>query len=303
MNTIITLLPIAHRLAFLLSWRGVIGSHLYWKVAYSLQTVRCGEFVKLPNGLYLEIDHKDWTSRTIYEGTYERALLKFLSNFRTSGLVIDVGANIGSTLLSMLNKNSNASFVAFEPSNYCFKKLKKATRLLAQKGEIFQVAVGSRSGNQDLYDAENPIHSGSASLINYKGLTSPVPQVNVVTLDDYIGSLSGMDYKRLSLIKIDTEGFEAEVILGAKEVLSRREFDVIVVEVSPNFGDISWVENLHSYTGEAYDWFELSEKGFLFKKPRLHHITPDEAKEATSQFNLVLMHKTFYPDIEMLKKK
>ena len=88
-----------------------------------------------------------------------------------------------------------------------------------------------------------------------------------------------------------------------EQLLSKGIFDVIVVEVSPNFGDISWVENLHSYTGEAYDWFELSEKGFLFKKPRLHHITPDEAKEVTSQFNLVLMHKTFYPDIEMLKKK
>lgn len=221
MSTFFNSLPVAHRLAFLLSWRGVIGSHFYWKAAYTLQAVRSGEFVKLPNGLFLEIDHKDWTSRTLYEGTYERALLKFLTNYRTSGLVIDVGANIGSTLLSML-KNSDASFLAFEPSNYCFKKLRKATKLLKQNGEILQVAVGSRSGTQDLYDAENPIHSGSASLINYKGLTSPVSQVNVVTLDEYIDSFSGIDYTSLSLIKIDTEGFEAEVILGARKVLSKK---------------------------------------------------------------------------------
>jgi len=302
MSTPFKSLPVAHRLAFLLSWRGLIGSHLYWKAAYTLQSVRSGEFVKLPNGLFLEINHKDWTSRTLYEGTYERALLKFLSDYRTSGLVIDVGANMGSTLLSMLNKNSNASFLAFEPSSYCFKKLRKASESLEQNGEILQAAVGSRSGMQDLYDAENPIHSGSASLINYKGLTSPVSQVNVLTLDDFIGSLSGIDYKSLSLIKIDTEGFEAEVILGAKKVLSRKEFDVIVIEVSPNFGDISWIENLHSYTGEAYDWFELSEEGFLFKRPRFHQITPNDAKEATSQFNLVLMHKSFNQRLKCLKK-
>jgi FkbM family methyltransferase len=292
MSTLFNSLPLAHRLAFALSWRGVIGSHFYWKAAYSLQSVRSGEFVKLPNGLFLEIDHKDWTSRTLYEGTYERALLKFLSSYRTSGLVIDVGANIGSTLLSMLKKNLDASFLAFEPSSYCFKKLRKATILLKQNGEILQAAVGSSSGTQDLYDADNPIHSGSASLINYKGLTSPVSQVNVLTLDDYIGSLSGIDYKNLSLIKIDTEGFEAEVILGAKKVLSRKEFNVIVIEVSPNFGDISWIENLQSYTGEAYDWYELLEEGFLFKTPRFHQITPNDAKVATSQFNLVLVHKS-----------
>lgn len=73
---------------------------------------------------------------------------------------------------------------------------------------------------------------------------------------------------------------------------------MIVIEVSPNFGDISWIENLHSYTGEAYDWFELSEEGFLLKRPRFHHITPNNTKKATSQFNLVLMHKSYNQRLE-----
>ncbi len=71
-------IPFTHRIAFSLASSGWRGSQFLWKVATAIQKVNESEIVNLPNGFPLLVDSKDWISKTIYEGTYERALLHFL---------------------------------------------------------------------------------------------------------------------------------------------------------------------------------------------------------------------------------
>ena len=113
-------LPFTHRVAFAIASSGWRGSQFLWKIATRLQKVNEGEIVRLPNDFPLRIDSKDWISKTIYEGTYERALLHFLDSLTLKDYCIDVGANIGVTLWhSLKNSNPSATYMAFEPSSQC----------------------------------------------------------------------------------------------------------------------------------------------------------------------------------------
>ena len=85
-------MPFFHRLAFWLAWHGVAGSQYYWTIFQKFQSAVISQTYILGNGFPIEYDADDWTSRTIYEGTYERPLLKFLNQLNCQTHVIDVGA-------------------------------------------------------------------------------------------------------------------------------------------------------------------------------------------------------------------
>ena len=281
--------PIPHKIAYWLSWNGYLGSHIYWKVALFFSKVEEDVIYKLPNGFILRADSKDWTSRTIYEGTYERALLQFLSSHRFSGLYIDVGANIGSTLFSAMTDNFDATYLAFEPSIQCHTAINSLEKELQQKGRVEIFAVGEAHGNGSLFGSNNPNHSGAASLLNLTNANVTQQDVEIIALDEYIQNEYGTFELDISILKIDTEGFEQEVIKGAKRILATNSIGILILEVSPNFGDTSWIKELPTYIGQNYTWFDLTERHFFHKRPYLKLVSINEAVAATHQFNLVLV--------------
>ena len=280
-----------HKVAFSWSWKGIIGSSFVWRLAYFFNRPQVGNLFKLPNGIFIHYNPQDWTAKTIYEGTYERGLLKILESCTFTGPCIDVGANIGSTLTMALKNSESASYIAFEPSNQCFSILQKVSSLLPQEGEIIKAAVGSTDETRNLFDSNNPIHSGAASLLNFKGLKPSEANIKVVTLDNFLIGHSKVPDPHYSLLKIDTEGYENEVIAGAVKILSKLIFDVIVIEVSPNFGEVKWVKKIDEILGSDYNWYQSLEHGLIIKKPKLRKISPTEAQNTIRQFNLVLIRQ------------
>ena len=293
-------LPFFHKLAFNMSSKGLSGSNFYWRVAYFLNDVPDNQIVSLPSGFLIEPNKEDWTGRTIYEGTYERPLLKFLNHLIFSGLSIDVGANLGITLFHALRGNLLASFVAFEPSLYCFHHLERLAQNLTQSGNIVCAAVAEESGLRSLFDSDNKKHSGSASLNNYKGQKPSQENVQVYSLDSYMDRNFGEHDVCISLLKIDTEGFEKEVIAGAKELIGKNTINVIILEVSPNFGDTEWIGELNGLLNDNYYWFEISEVGLFRKKPILRAITIEMVLQSKNQFNLTLINKLYPLNIKQI---
>ena len=165
------ILPWTHRIAFAVASSGWRGSQFFWKIAAGLQKVKEGEIVRLPNGFPLRIDSMDWISKTIYEGTYERALLHFLDSLALKDCSIDVGANIGVTLWhSLKNSKPTATYMAFEPSSQCFAPLNSTCADLINSGQIYDFAIGSADESRSIYGLGNQLHSGAASLISHSGV-------------------------------------------------------------------------------------------------------------------------------------
>ena len=285
--------PISHRAAFAFAASGWRGSQFLWKAVSKLQKVSDGESVRLSNGFPLIIDSQDWISKTIYEGTYERALLKFLDGLVLSESYVDVGANIGVTLWhSFKGSESTATFMVFEPSTQCLNALGNTRRDIKNQGQIFDYAIGDTDGKGTLFGLDNQAHSGAASLAAHPGIRGGHGEVAVHKLDTALGNLLGEH--SISLLKIDTEGYEAQVVDGAQETLRSGKVEMVVMEVSPNFGSVEFLNNVDKLLGAKYCWFYLDERGKVRKTPYLLQIDLAEALKYKHQWNLVLMRKDIF---------
>lgn len=287
-ETDIVRLPLLHSFPFWYSWNGFRGSQFIWALFEIFKKLPDSKVVQLPNAFPLIVNEKDWISKTIYQGTYERSLLRFLESLVLSSLIIDVGANIGVTLWhSVRNSTDDAKFIAFEPSKQCLPGLLMATSHMKNEGEILRYAIGDIDGIQTMHGIENEVHSGGASLIPHSGLRGHSEDVDVRRLDSLIAEY--FDGQSISLLKIDTEGYESQVIGGANKLLESGLIEIIVMEVSPNFGDISYLNNVSQLLGTGYQWFTLDESGKFKRKPSLHRISLKQSLNRAEQWNLVIV--------------
>ncbi len=289
--------PISHRAAFAYAVSGWRGSQFIWKFVTKLQIVSDGQSVRLPNGFPLVIDNRDWISRTVYQGTYERALLKFLGSLTLSDSYIDVGANIGVTLWhSLKGSKPTATFIVFEPSTQCLPALRNTRMDISNQGQIFDYAIGNTDGKATLFGLDNKAHSGAASLAQHPGIRGGEGEVQVHRLDTILRDSTGN--QTISLLKVDTEGYEGQVVEGAKETLLSGVVEIIVMEVSPNFGSVDYLSTVDEFLTGEYRWFYLDERGKLRKTPYLLEIDLRQALEYSHQWNLVLMRKDVFAKYE-----
>ena len=286
--TIIKKMPFLHRFPFWYSWNGFRGSHFIWAIFGLLKKLPDAKIIQLPNSFPIIVNERDWISKTIYQGTYERPLLRFLRSLVLGNIVLDVGANIGVTLWHALRSSSEGTgYLAFEPSKQCASGLNLVTSQLSNEGRVFSYAIGDADGNQALHGIENPSHSGGASLIEHSGLRGQTEFVEVRKMD----SLAADFFKdqSVALLKIDTEGYEGYVIDGARDLLESGKVEIIVMEVSPNFGDISYLRTIKELMGGRYEWFALEETGRFKRHPALNPISLDVSLGRSDQWNLVLI--------------
>ena len=187
--------------------------------------------VKTLYGFNMKIDpvkDKGVEKSLYYTGTYEKGTLDILKNLLSDGDVfIDIGANIGlmSIFASSLVKN-DGKVIAFEP-NPDTRQILNENIILNSIGniEVSSYALGSITENTKIYDRWDS-NRGSASLIRSEGSTEG-HDIKVIRLSDYINSNT-----KISLIKLDIEGYELEALKGADHILQRKNPPMLIVEFS-----------------------------------------------------------------------
>lgn len=153
---------------------------------------------------------------------------------RPGDVVIDVGANVGMvTLLACSSKR-----VAGTISAHCFEPDPVAFRWLAKNAALnnFDIVLNDCAVGASLGEAELTISTVSGwstlAIEPSEGFTflqkAGKRLVKVVTLDDYCLQQDLIP----SLIKIDVEGFETQVLQGACTLLKRTR-PIIVIEMNP----------------------------------------------------------------------
>ncbi len=141
---------------------------------------------------------------------------------------IDVGANIGyySLLASLVNEQ--APVLALEPHPIASRRLQENASINSFGNiRVRAVAVGRISGTANLTSdlvEQNRISVGNENAV----ATVAVP---VVTLDATLPQ-EGIDPADVRLVKIDTEGFEVNVLAGAHDLLEARPGPVWLVELA-----------------------------------------------------------------------
>lgn len=182
-------------------------------------------------------------------------------------LIFDVGANIGEWTQNVQNLHRNNTIFAFEPIPTSFAKL--SGKYESKSVSCFNVGLGKRSKTQDIYVYDGVAGSRLCSfyyrpilekLLNKKPYIMKVP---VVTLDAFCQqhNINHIDY-----LKIDTEGAELDVLLGARQLLSSHKIDYIQFEYGGAFQDaqttLKSVYNL--LTSNGYHVFIIAPKGLIY---------------------------------------
>jgi len=146
------------------------------------------------------------------------------------GTFIDIGANIG--LYSIALSKYFDRILAFEANPITFKVLEANLALSGTRNvEPFCEGVSSRTRCASLYVPLDG-HLGWATLsADRHGVDTTVAEtmINLDTLDN-LSTKKGFEQDPISLIKIDVEGHEAEVLQGAVGILNRWG-PIVLVEV------------------------------------------------------------------------
>lgn len=137
---------------------------------------------------------------------------QFLTHFLKSGMTyVDVGANIGTTTLAAADAvGADGKVIAFEPHPRTFRDLAASAALnpaLANRISLIGAAVGDSTG----YARMTNLPESDVNHIDEAGI--PVP---ITTLDEALAAIHHID-----LLKIDVEGYEKNVLLGAGETLEK----------------------------------------------------------------------------------
>lgn len=141
---------------------------------------------------------------------HDQPVLQILAPYiKPGGVVIDCGAALGDHTIFYLEKVGLAGMVyAFEPHPIQYECLVRN----CPKAFCFNFALGDSLGQVSLF--MEPLMVGSSRLIKEPGRwASHTVQVERIALDDVVPA------KDISLIKIDVEGCEPEVIRGAEKII------------------------------------------------------------------------------------
>lgn len=134
---------------------------------------------------------------------------------------IDIGCHKGEILDEMIKRSPRGRHFAFEPIPVLFDKLKQN---FGEKCTIFPFALSDEDGEATFNYVKNaPAYSG----LNKRKYAVENPDIEEIAvtlkkLDDVIPPDTKID-----LIKIDVEGAEYKVLLGAKELIIRDQPIVI----------------------------------------------------------------------------
>lgn len=144
---------------------------------------------------------------------YDRFLPVLAKQLTSNKLIIDVGANIGDTAIAILQHCDNP-IICIEPSDVFFSYLGRNLKKLALKDFNRVVTFKKLVGTGLLSGQLNHTVAGSAAIKISKRLDS----VTHIALDKLI-----KDTSNVLLLKVDTDGFDFDVIKSAEKILADSE--------------------------------------------------------------------------------
>lgn len=151
----------------------------------------------------------DWIKKQLHAGKiWEPNIVELIKEYAKPGTIaIDIGAHIGTHVLTMSDQVGDQGRVyAFEPQKKIFSELRMNLILNQRKNVItYRCAIGKEFGNVQM-DAIFAANEGS-SMIGEGGDSSCI-----LPLDSF-------NLKNVSLIKIDVENFENDVLDGARQTI------------------------------------------------------------------------------------
>jgi FkbM family methyltransferase len=193
-----------------------------------------------------------------YEGRFQSAMLTAI---RPGDVVWDVGANVGlySSIFSQI-VGPSGRVVAWEPSPVNLKRLNDTVPPMSNV-TVMPVALGDRERTV-LFEQGDDSLGASSKIVDKPVDLSGVSSVKLLVGDEAVRS-GGMAIP--NVIKVDTEGYELDVLRGLSHTLQQHQVRAVCVEV--HFGILTErrlpnvpadIEQLLQSSGFSVTWSDPS---------------------------------------------
>ena len=157
-------------------------------------------------------------------------------------IIFDIGANKGQSIDRFLKINGSSLIHSFEPINEEFDRLKKKYNNKVNI-KLNNLALGEiktkktfnitgHSGNSSFLEIKKDsdwVKLRSEQLgINNENYVSSKVEVNLDTVDSYCSKNS---INNINIMKIDTQGYEQQVLMGSENMIKNQKIDAIEIEI------------------------------------------------------------------------
>ena len=145
-----------------------------------------------------------------------------------SPVIFDVGANVGQSIARFRRAWPHAVIHAFEPGRTPFAELERVTAG-APSIHLRHTALGAAAGSREFQ--ENAHADMSSFLDRGNGAWGAIVDrytVPITTVDLY---RSEQAIPRVDVLKIDTQGFDLEVLQGARDSIDQRAIRFVLLEL------------------------------------------------------------------------
>jgi FkbM family methyltransferase len=168
-------------------------------------------------------------SKSFYKPDFQ-AIAKLLGPGETA---VDVGANVGAHAMMMGRRvGPSGRVVAFEPTPTTAWLMRENLALnKVENVELIEAAVSDSRGTVEMnvFDQRYSAWNSRGAAVNDGIAPVEVVQVRAESLDT---AMSAAGIERIGFLKIDVEGFELEVLRGARELLVGGAVDSLSFEIS-----------------------------------------------------------------------
>ncbi len=187
------------------------GNSLYKKGSFRF----CNRF-----GINYSLDLSDYPDWLLYFYSDSDSSMKVLTYANLGETVLDIGGNIGQTAFMLAQKvGLSGRVISFEPYPSTIAKFE--ANLMRNENikniTLEKFGLGQNETVLTMYRALETNSGGNRIISSDLKKAEGMVEVRIKVLDDYLDNNGTIE--KIDLIKIDVEGFEAEVLKGARLTL------------------------------------------------------------------------------------
>lgn len=241
------------------------------------------------------IEFANWENPLIEPKDVSQSQVDFFRKFIQKGdLVIDIGANIGDTTVPMaIAAGKEGLTLGFDPNPYVFTILEANAKLNKDKTNIFPVLNAISTKEEEFYfiSSEATFANGGISPTkeSIHGKFICPDKIKGVNLLDYLKKNHKDQLGKLSFIKIDTEGYDKEILKSIADLIKEYKPNLVAESFGKSSNEAKEelfnVISMHGYRLFYFEDFAMEAKTqeiktaqemTLWKKTMNIYAIPDE---------------------------
>lgn len=244
-----------------------------------------------------QVDYANWLNPLVAAKTITQQEINFFKKLiKKDGLVIDIGANTGDLTVPMaIAAGKNGMVLALDPNTQVFAILAANATLNKDKSNIVPLQFAATPTDGEFFFASSEASFSNGGLVNDEndnvhGKFKLQQKVKGVHLEGYLEKHHPEWLPRISLIKVDTEGNDLDVLKTLNGIISKYK-PTIIAEVFPTLTKQQRDDMFHFLNEHGYKIYDVSHMDLTNEVKQVLVSTADEMAPPTIASNVLAIYE------------